>query len=162
MTGQWILVANEEAVNIYTKAVGSPKLNLFIKILNPLGRERRRALIRKQAGMGVRSIGHLGVARHSESKRNDPKEMASIQFAKKVSDILYSEKQKKSFDSLIVVAEPHFLGKLKAEMNSSLKSVVSQWVRKDLQKMPSRELSKILLPQENFRQSRETNQERRG
>jgi protein required for attachment to host cells len=103
-------------------------------------------MIRKQSGMGVKSLGHIGMARHSETKRSDPKEMASLQFAKTVSDILYKEKQKKGFASLIICAEPHFLGKLKSEMQSSVKKSVTQWIHKDLQKIPTNKLPKFFLP----------------
>ena len=111
-----------------------------------MGRERKRALIRKQAGRGVKSMGRTGVVRYSQTKRHDPHEAAAIQFAKNVAKFLKKERQQKHFDTLTVVAEPHFLGKLKLAMSLELKKTVHEWIRKDLQKTPQSQLIKFLMP----------------
>lgn len=152
----WYIVANQKEVRIFVKESERQQLKLLKILTNPLGREKRRALIRKQAGRGVRSVGHLGSVHYSEPKRRDPHEVAVIQFAREVAQFLEKEKLKKSFKSLTVVAEPHLLGKLRTEMIGSLKASVSSWITKDLQKTPRRELVKMLLPKEKMLRSNET------
>jgi protein required for attachment to host cells len=83
---------------------------------------------------------------YSETKRHDPHEEAALQFAKKVTDFLESEYRKKKFKSLTVVAEPHFLGKLRAAMEPAVQEHVTEWIKKDLLKTPQKELVHFLLP----------------
>ena len=142
----WYAVASQKEVRIFVKTSERPQLKLLKVLTNPLGGEKRRALIKKQAGRGVKSIGHLGSVHYSQPKRHDPHEEAVIQFSKEVAQFLQSEKLRKNFDSLTIVAEPHFLGKLRTEMKPNLQSVVIDWIKKDLQKTPKKELIDFLLP----------------
>jgi len=129
------------------KSSDTKRIQLVRTLTNPLGLVKKRELIKKEAGRGTKSIGiHMGSTHYSEGKRHDPHEESEIQFAKEIVHFLEIEKGKNSFSSLTVVAEPHFLGKVKAEMNNKLQSIVSDWIKKDLQKTPQRELADFLLP----------------
>jgi len=119
-----------------------------VQILNLLGRERNRALVRKQAGRGVKSSGR-GAVHYSENKRHDPHEEAALQFAKMLTDFLECEHQRNNFKSLTIVAEPHFLGKLRGTMRPSIQETVTEWVKKDLLKTPQNKLVEILFPIKN-------------
>lgn len=145
MLGHWYVVVNQKNVRVFTEVSERNRLKQISSFENPLGGEKRRSLIRKQAGMGMRSLGR-GQVRYSETRRKDPVEMASIQFAKTVVKYLAEEKRQKNFESLTIVAEPHFLGKLRAEMGVRLEKSVTEWIKKDLQKTPQKELQNFLLP----------------
>ncbi len=142
----WYIVASQKEVRIFIKALDRKQLKLIRSITNPLGMSKRRALIRKDAGRGVKSIGRVGFVSYSQPKRHDPHEEAIIQFAKEVSQYLESERLKKNFESLTLIAEPHFLGRIKAEMSNDLLSSVTNWIRKDLQKTPQKKIADFLLP----------------
>ena len=142
----WYVVASQKEARIFVKTSERQQLKLLKVLTNPLGGIKRRDLIRKQAGRGVKSIGHLGSVHYSQPKRHDPHEEAVIQFSKEVAQFLQSEKLRKKFDSLTIVAEPHLLGKLRTEMKPNLQSVVIDWIKKDLQKTPKKELIDFLLP----------------
>ncbi len=170
MFGHWYVVASQKTATIFTenseiadsKATISktkiPKRGDLIKrgnfnrsgfktlkvFDNPLGRERNRALIRKQAGRGMKSVGR-GTVHYSETKRHDPHEEASIQFAKEITQYLKKENQRKKFKSLTIAAEPHFLGKIRSSMDEELQSLVTEWINKDFQKIPPSQLPKRLM-----------------
>lgn len=69
-----------------------------------------------------------------------PEEASTIPFAKEMVEFLEKEFQLKSFESLTVAAEPHFLGKIKEVMPKQIESLVRNWIRKDLFKIPLHKL----------------------
>lgn len=144
-TKKWFVVASKKEARIFTQDQKSKRLQLFVRLSNPLAQEKRSSLVRKKAGHGLKLFGRHGVVRYSDNKRSDPLEIAALQFAKEVVHFLEIERLKKSFDSLTIVAEPHFLGKIKNSMPEPLKREVSQWMGKDLQKTMLVELPKFLL-----------------
>jgi protein required for attachment to host cells len=141
---KWFVVANQREAKIFVEIPQDGKLKILKTLTNPLGFEKKRGLIRKEAGRGVKSIGRASSVHYTERKRHDPHEEAVIQFAKELCQFLQSEKLKNSFESMAVVAEPHFIGIIKAEMKVSLKKSVTNWIKKDLLKMPQEKLNSIL------------------
>lgn len=145
MLEHWFIVVNQKMAKVFTEVSAANRLKQIEVLDNPLGRERNRNLVKKQAGSGVKSVGR-GAVHYSRTKRHDPHEEASLQFASKIAQYLEKEWKKKSFKTLTVVAEPHFLGKIKAAMDPKLKQLVLKWVGKDLQKTPQKRLAQFLLP----------------
>lgn len=146
MVLHWFVVASQKEARIFTEVRGRRKrLKLINTITNPLAQEKRKSLIKKLAGHGLKLLGRHGVVRYSENKRHDPLEDAAVQFAKQVIGVLESAKNNRSFKSLTIVAEPHFLGKLKNEMSPDLEKCVTEWIKKDLQKTMLVNLPKFLL-----------------
>lgn len=143
------MVVSQKEARVFVKAPDRRQIKLVKSLTNPLGMVKRRDLIRKQAGRGVKSIGRVGSVSYSERKRLDPRDGALIQFAREISSFLKSETLKKSFKSFTVVAEPHFLGILRSKMSKKLKKSVTSWIKKDLQKTPNRNLAEFLLPKTN-------------
>ena len=145
----WFVVASQKEARVFIKTSDRKQLRLLKSLTNPLGTVKRRDLIRKKAGRGVKSIGRVGSVSYSQPKRHDPHDEAVIQFAKEISQFLESERLNKNFESLTVVAEPHLLGKIRAVMGDYLNNSVTNWIKKDLQKTPKKELADFLLPKTN-------------
>lgn len=142
----WFVVVNQREARVYVKSTDRKKIRLLKTIINPLGLENKRDLIRKQAGRGVKSIGRTGSISYSVRKRSDPRDAATTQFARSLCHALESDKLKKKFDSLTVFAEPRLLGKIRSEMDLSVQKLVKEWVKQDLQKTPIKELTHFLVP----------------
>ncbi len=153
MLGHWFVVASQKTVKVFTETPQGGNLKLLKLLDNPLGREKKSALIRKQAGSGIKSNGRLGAVHYSESKRHDPHDQAALQFAREVVQFLDGERLHRNFETLTVVAEPHFLGKLKAKMKSKTEASVIDWIKKDLQKIPVNKLPEILKLKQKKRQN---------
>lgn len=141
----WYVVANQREAKIYVKTPHRKQLKLLNSVVNPLGMEKRRALIKREAGRGVKSMGRAGSVSFSKSDQYNPQEDAIVQFSRQITQFLRSEKLKNSFQSMTLVAEPHLLGLIKAKMNSALKNSTTHWIKKDLQKKPQNELARFLL-----------------
>lgn len=152
MLGHWFLIASQKTAQIFTETPQDGTLKQVKLFDNPLGRERNRALIRKQAGAGVKSLGRVGAVHYLETKRQDPHEQSAIQFARQIGQFLNEERLCKNFETLTVVAEPSFLGKLRAEMKPRTETSVVDWIKKDLQKIPINKLPGILKLKQRKRQ----------
>lgn len=153
MLGHWFIIANQKQIKIVVKSSDGQHLRLIKKINNSIGGVRNRRLYKKRAGMGTKSVGSRGVVRYLESKNNDPHQTAAQHFAKEINRFLEKELSHKSFRFLTIVAEPHFLGKIKGGMTKQIRNVVIGWVRKDLQKTPQAKLLGYLSPQTQAIQS---------
>ena len=150
MYGHWYVVANQKLVRIFTEDFDRRSLRFVKSLVNPLGQEKRSDLVKKLAGHAVKSAGACGQMHYTLAKRHDPHEQAVIQFAKTIGDFLEKEKQQNAFESLTIVAEPHFLGKIRAALTPRQKKLVTDWLGKDLQKIPEMKLPEFLLRKEKY------------
>lgn len=160
MLGHWFIVTGRKTAKIFTEIPNSGKLKLLKVFDNPLGREKNRALVRKQAGMGTRTQGRFGAARYMEPKRHDPHEQASVQFARQLAQFLDEQRLTRNFESLTIAAEPHFMGKLRAEMKPRTETSVVDWIKKDFQKLPATHLPEVLKIKKIHRPLRPTRRAR--
>ena len=144
MFGHWYLVTNQKTAKVFTETTSRGRLVLLKQLENPLANVRNRDMVRRQAGMGIRSAG-VGGTPYSEKQRSDPHEEAAYQFAKEIMKFLDSEKRQKNFETITIIAEPRFLGKLRSAMSKNLSRVVLEWVQKDLLKEPLKRLTQDLL-----------------
>tara|TARA_B110001454_G_C12723270_1_gene436133 strand:+ start:8605 stop:9090 length:486 start_codon:yes stop_codon:yes gene_type:complete len=144
MQKPWFAIMNQNTVKIYSEVDSENSLKEIVTLQNPLGRERNRSLVRKQAGHEQKTIGRMSTVRYSHPKRSDPHEIAAKQFAKKIALYLEEERRQNHFLNLTILAEPGFMGKVSASMNANLKKVVVNWIKKDFVKTPKSKLLAIL------------------
>ena len=78
-----------------------------------------------------------------------PEEASSIPFAKNLIKFLNQQQQLKNFKTLTIAAEPRFLGKIRGQMKSSLKNTVKHWIKRDLIKIPKKQLQEYLPLNQN-------------
>ena len=143
MTKPWFVVADQRVARFFTEEANK-ELKMHKILKNSLSNLRRRDLVRHEAGTGMKSLGGRGSAHFREAK-NDPIEEASMQFAREIVHFLKKQQLQKKFTVLTIVAEPHFLGKIRSSMDMPLKNIVKKWIKKDLHKVPSVEFSSRLL-----------------
>jgi protein required for attachment to host cells len=87
-----------------------------------------------------RSFDRGGQGRHVMEPSTDPARHAQEEFARDVVRLLDEKRKRGSFDRLIVVAPPQFLGDLRTLMPRQLQEAVNAEVAKDLSKLPPHEL----------------------
>lgn len=87
-----------------------------------------------------------------------PEEASAIAFAKTLTNYLDKEYQNKSFQSLTIAAEPHFMGKIREVLKPQISKLVQHWIKKDLQKVPMYQLP-VHLPLSLSRTGSETTRE---
>jgi protein required for attachment to host cells len=123
MKTHWFIIANQTGAKIFLRE-GREKLTPVQNLENPLGGERSRDLHRKKTGVSSYS----------------PHEDALVQFAREIDEFLQKSLYQQSFSHLTIVAEPHFLGKLKSAMTGKVLESVVEWIEKDLSKVSEHDL----------------------
>jgi protein required for attachment to host cells len=68
----------------------------------------------------------------SKQPHRTHKELEAVEFATVLNDYLVDAVQQQKFESLVLVAPPHFLGLLRAELSPALAHKISATVAKEL------------------------------
>jgi protein required for attachment to host cells len=133
----WVLVADAARARLFQ--VEQPQQTLSAA----LGRELIGSnLPSREIGSDRpgRTFDSGGEGRHAKEPPTDPARHAQAEFAREVVQLLDEKRESRSFERLIVVAPPQFLGDLRATMSQQLREAVSAEVAKDLSKLPLHEL----------------------
>jgi protein required for attachment to host cells len=85
-------------------------------------------------------------ARHAIEPRRDLHEAAKEDFVRLVADKLDEEHGRGQFDSLVLVAPPGVLTKLKESLSKPIAEIVASDLQKDLTKIPDHDLTEHLAP----------------
>jgi protein required for attachment to host cells len=87
--------------------------------------------------------------RHSMTREFDPKQQAAITFAKQVAERLESARRHREMDRLMLVAAPEFLGLLRNNLTSELRSMIEEEINLDVVQMTPDEI-RAHLPETLF------------
>lgn len=128
-----IVVANRVQARVYHVDTHH-QLVLDKKYENPMGRLRDKDMQYDQPG--VSRAKKIGATPHNLDREKSPHEDASDQFAKRLSRSMMTDLKSDHSLSYKIVAEPKFLGKLKATFKKDTLGLRIEWVEKDLEKVP--------------------------
>ncbi len=151
MEHTWVVVADRTRARILVKphsptAAGGDWEELP-SLIYPEGRLRDQEFNADRPG---RSFDSMGKGRHAMSQEVSPKEEAAERFAKSLADVLDKGRANHLYVSLILVAEPGFLGTLQATLSAHTARLVTEKIPKDLTTRPHKELTdclrSLLLP----------------
>lgn len=147
MNSHWFVIASQSTVKIFVDASDKNRLTPIKILKSPLARAKTRDLAKKNSGLEATtpSGGHYSLY-YSEPKRHNSHDEAATDFAKELVHHLEEEFEKHNYKTLTIVAEPHFLGKIRSAMDSKMLRLVNDWIRKDLEKTPQSQLPKHLFP----------------
>lgn len=140
----WIVVASRTEAKVFE--YGNRKnseVEYVTKLENPRGRLRAQDINADKPGVFSSQMLHGTRLEKPQS----PTERVAQEFAKKVADYLDQERQKKSFDNLVLFADPHFLGRMRSSFSKKLREVVAKEVTKDLGAVTTTEIKNRLWPE---------------
>jgi protein required for attachment to host cells len=86
----------------------------------------------------------FGTGRHAMSPPSDPHREEKRHFAIRLAELLESEREKKSFERLIVIAPPKTLGDLRQNFSPLLKNMIVEEIAKDVTMLKLHELQQRL------------------
>jgi len=141
MTNTWVLVAHRGGARVFENKGPGKGLNLVDEFENPAGKLKNREIDSDKQG---RSFDSRGAGRHAYQPEQLPTEHVAEQFAKHLSIVLDDARNHKRYSRLVLVAEPRFLGNLRAALNTQTASLVSATVDKDLATTEARDLPRYL------------------
>ena len=129
MNKTWILVTHRAGARIFENDGPGTGLKPVEVIAHPEGRLENRALGSDTPG---RSFDSHGANRHALGKEHDPAETVAQEFARALATRLDAGRTKHAYGKLVLVAEPRFLGMLRAALSSQTAALVSATLDRDL------------------------------
>ena len=125
----WILVADACGARLLLTFDNGKTLHLLDRFSHAQSRAMEADLVSDRAGSGRSSTHSMPSAKQGHTSH---KELEAVEFATVLNDYLLDAAQQHKFESLVLVAPPHFLGLLRAELNPTLTRMISATVAKDL------------------------------
>jgi protein required for attachment to host cells len=146
MTGKqsgttWIVVANQELMRIYAREKKNGGLEEVKRLENPAGQRAARELVTDRPG---RTFDSAGQGRHAMEPPTDPKEQEAIRFAKEIGREIEDGRIHDRFASLILVAGPQFLGRLRQELSDATQKTVEREIGKNLYQFDAAEIRELV------------------
>ena len=141
MTTTWILSANRSSASLFESDWPGKSMRRLQDILHPQGRMQNKDIDTDKPG---RVFDSFGEGRHSTSPKQEPTEHIAQQFALELAEMLNKGRLTNAYDKLVLIAEPKFLGVLRAALNKNTESLVSQTVNKELLDIKEQDLAEYL------------------
>jgi len=87
---------------------------------------------------------NFGQGRHAMSPKQEPTEHIAQQFALDLAELLNKGRVTHAYDKLVLMAEPKFLGILRAALDANTAALVVQTVNKELLDVKEEDLAEYL------------------
>ncbi len=147
----WILVANRVGAKLFERGGDNAKLEFPKEFPFPSGRIRESELTRDQPGRAFNSSsqshgGHGSAGpRHALGGETTHHDILAREFAANLAAMLEKGEKAKAFAKLVLVAEPRFMGILKAALSNHVKDRIFQVFEKDIAETPNHVLGEHLV-----------------
>lgn len=129
MKTTWIVVAESARARIFTMSGTRGKLREVADLSHPESRLHDTELSSDVPG---RSFDSHGQGRHGMEQATDPQEREAQVFAAQIAEHVHRGQREEGFDSLVLVAPPKFLGRLRAELSKSAQDALVAELAKNL------------------------------
>ena len=137
----WFVVADGARARVFSQEPGSDTLASALPQDLIGSRQPTRELVTDRSGQALERHGPGG---HAMNKSQDAKVHGQEVLAREVAAAIRGGRNDGSFDRLVLVAPPAFLGRLRAVLDSSSSELVVASHAKDLSKLSLHDLSERL------------------
>ncbi len=136
----WVLVCDASRARLFRVERGD-ELGMIEELDHPSSRAKIRDLMADTHGRKPNGQpGHRNNHRPGAEPDTDAKEVEALKFAQVLADKLDKGRVERSFDRLVLVAPPHFLGLLKGTLDDQVHKHLALTISKDLTGIEAREL----------------------
>ena len=129
MTKIWVLVADSSRAKLLGAKSPIGALQELESFDHPAARQHVQDLTTDLPG---RTFDSAGQGRHAMEPKTDPKQHEALNFAKFLSERLATASADNTFERLVLVAAPAFLGLLRGQLSASVRKRISVEIDKDL------------------------------
>lgn len=129
MKSTWIIVAESARARIFTVSEIGGKFQEVADLSHPESRLHDRELSSDLPG---RTFDSHGDGRHAMEQATGPQEQEAQAFATEITRQIDRGQREGNFDSLVLVAPPKFLGRLRSELSKSARNAVIGELDKNL------------------------------
>lgn len=137
------VVANRTDAVIYAEAEGGD-FSFLRRLKNPIGRRHEGKLVSDHPGVGRSSAGD-GTIHHALDRNVLRHETSAKKFASAIARAVGRECDQSDCRGLILVAEPHFLGLLRAELPDRIRKLVVAEVPREFVRLPDRVVARKVI-----------------
>jgi protein required for attachment to host cells len=137
MNRTWIVVAHRAGARIFAADARGKGLERVSSLEHPAGKLKNREIDSDKQG---RAFDRQGAGRHAYTREQEPTEHLATQFAKQIAGFLEDARTAQKYERLVLVAEPRFLGLLRAALDPPVASLVKATLDKDLGGIEDREV----------------------
>lgn len=137
MTTTWILVANAAAARLYANEGPKKGLRKIREFNHPASREKGLQLVTDRPGQ---NLGH-GNRHGAYVPSSEPKQIEAEHFAFELARELEHGRTSNSYQRLILVAAPAFMGLMNSHITHHVRQLVSDSFEKDYTKLDERSLA---------------------
>ena len=141
MTTTWILIANRSSASLFESDWPGKLMRRIQDIPHPEGRMQNQDIDTDKPG---RIFDSFGQGRHAASPKQEPTEHIAQQFALDLAELLNKGRVTHAYDKLVLMAEPKFLGILRAALDKNTAALVAQTVNKELLNVKEEDLAEYL------------------
>jgi protein required for attachment to host cells len=131
MATTWILVAHQAGARIFENHGPGKGISLVDEVDHPEGRARDSELESDRPGRSFRK-NSSDPRRAAMSRAEGPRDRAVADFARELAGKLQQARASNSYERLVLVAPPKFLGLLRGALDDSTASLVVGSIDKDL------------------------------
>jgi protein required for attachment to host cells len=140
---RWYVVANRlEAV--FYQDTRDTKFQFVDRLKNPRGNSLEGELDSARPGSGTSSAGN-GTIRHGLDRTFHHHERVAKKFAEVIARSLAKKAQEGQFNELVLAAEPHFLGLLRASLSPQVRHLIKSEVNREYAQGSDLELYQNIL-----------------
>ncbi len=135
----WIVIAGRSGARIHEKTSLGPTREVE-RIDHPQGRQRDSEIDSAAAGRAF-DRNHMADGRHSLEPQECPKARLAAIFAREVAARVEHARLEGRFERLVLVAEPQFLGLLRAWLDRATLRLIDEMVPHDFVQLPDAALA---------------------
>jgi protein required for attachment to host cells len=139
---RWYVVANRTASVFYAEG-RFRKFHFVDRITEEQGATHEHELVSDRPGRSFSSAGDL--PRHGLQRRNTQHEEIARRFARKIAAAIEAARREDLFEELVLAAEPHFLGLLRAELTAATRARILRSVPREFTRGSETEVRAQLL-----------------
>ena len=141
MTTTWILSANRSNASLFESDWPGKSMRRLQDISHPKGRLQNKDINTDKPG---RSFDSMGQGRHSMGSDQEPISHVAQQYASELAELLNKGRLTNAYEKLVLIAEPKFLGILRAALDKNTALLVVQSVNKELLDLKEEDVGKYL------------------
>lgn len=129
MKATWIVVAESARARIFAVSGIGGRLQEVADLSHPESRLHNTELTSDAPG---RTFDSHGEGRHAMEQASDPQEREAQAFATEIARHIDRDQREGNFDSLVLIAPPKFLGRLRQELSKSARNALIGELDKNL------------------------------
>lgn len=135
----WVVICHRAGARVVEHK--GHRLRLISELAHDAGRLKNRQINTDRPG---RQHDRTGPGSHAFGSEESPHDHVATNFARSIAELLNSGRNEKRFVRVVLVAEPRFLGMLRAALDHVTASMVTASLSKDLAHVPVPELQSHL------------------